>query len=52
MTKTEKEKKVIKVSQKLKSLKENLENRLQKTEVAFSEAKNLSSQLDHLKGNK
>ena len=52
MTKIEKEKKVIKVSQKLKSLKENLENRLHKTEVAFSEAKNLSSRLDLLKGKK
>jgi hypothetical protein len=52
MTKTEKEKKVIKASQKLKSLKEKLENRLQKTEAAFSEAKNLSAQLDQLKGNK
>jgi hypothetical protein len=52
MTKAEKEKKVNKVSQKLKSLKEKLENRLQKTESAFSSAKNLSAQLDQLKGNK
>jgi len=49
MTKTEKGKKVIKASQKLKSLKEKLENRLCKTEAAFCEAKDLATQLDKLK---
>ncbi|MEK6782996.1 MAG: hypothetical protein AABY93_14955 [Bacteroidota bacterium] len=50
MTKTEKNKKVIKASQKLKALKITLENRMRKTETAFSEAKYLSTQLDQLKG--
>jgi hypothetical protein len=50
MTKAERDKKVSKASQKLKSLKEKLESRLRKTEHAFSEARNLSTQLDHLRG--
>lgn len=49
MTRIEKDKKIIKVSQKLKSLKTNLESRLRKTEAAFNEVKDLSHQLDHLK---
>jgi hypothetical protein len=50
MTKADKDKKVTKTSQKLKSLKDKLENRLRKTEAASYEAKDLSAQLDQLKG--